>query len=360
MQLVSIIKKIDTLEQIFFKMPKHKEALIRYRVINRCIKDNIPATKSRLKEACEKALSDDSVVKRSIGIRTIDSDIHAMRYDSSLAYYAPIEFDRYRRAYYYDDPDYSIDNLHLNSEELQSLTFAATLLDQFKHVEMFNKFTGSVQKIVGLVNINRFLEENGTLDFVQFEKVPFVKGSEYLGPIIEAIRQKQVLSVTYRAFYRNEDHDHIIHPYLLKEYRNRWYLIGYHNELKENRTYGLDRIVKIAVNPGMNYIESRLPSNQYFKDVIGIFTAKGDPPEIKFELAKETAKYIINQPIHESQKTIKDKKLSVIFSLTVHPTVELVQLFLSWGPDIKIISPKSLKEKIIEILNNSLKNYKKS
>jgi predicted DNA-binding transcriptional regulator YafY len=355
MQLVSIIKKIDTLEQIFFTMPKHKEALIRYRVINQCIKDKKYVTKSELIKACESALD-----KKPIGIRTIDGDIHDMRNDDHLGYKAPIKFDRYRRAYYYDDPEYSIDNFPLNDEELQSLIFAATLLDQFKHVDMFNKFTGSVQKIVGLVNNYRFLEENGTLDFVQFEKVPFVKGSEYLGPIIEAIRQKQVLTVTYRAFYRNEDHDHIIHPYLLKEYRNRWYLIGYHNELKENRTYGLDRIVKIAVNPRINYLESRLPSNQYFKDVIGIFTIKGDPPEIKFELAKETAKYIINQPIHESQKKIKDRRHSIVFSLIVHPTVELIQLFLSWGPDIKIISPKSLKEKIIETLNNSLKNYKKS
>ena len=160
-----------------------------------------------------------------------------------LGYDAPIKFDRNRKAYYYDPSDYSIDNIPLNDEEIQSLTFAATLLDQFKNVEIFSKFTGSVQKIVDAVNIHRVQNEKGILDFVDFEKVPFVKGSEFLDPIIKAIRQKQVLKITYHAFHSEKDHHHDIHPYLLKEYRNRWYLIGFHDYFREIRIYGLDRIV---------------------------------------------------------------------------------------------------------------------
>ena len=110
-------------------MPKNKEALIRYRVINRCLKDFEYVTKEKLIQACEKTLD-----IYPIGERTIDADLHAMRFDNGLGYYAPIKYHRIRKAYYYDDPDYSIDKIPLNEEEIQSLAFVATLLDQFKGV----------------------------------------------------------------------------------------------------------------------------------------------------------------------------------------------------------------------------------
>ncbi|MGF1584327.1 MAG: hypothetical protein ACFCUM_03325 [Bacteroidales bacterium] len=79
-------------------------------------------------------------------MRTIDGDIHAMRYDRALGYLAPIRVDRSSSRYYYDDPNYSIDNIPLNEEELGSLLFASRLLDQFRDVAIFRTFTGSVSK----------------------------------------------------------------------------------------------------------------------------------------------------------------------------------------------------------------------
>lgn len=333
-------------------MPKNKEALIRYRVINRCIRDYTYVTKMQLVEACEKALD-----ISPIGERTIDGDIHSMRNDNGLGYYSPIKFDRNRKAYYYDPSDYSIDNIPLNDDELQSLTFAATLLDQFKNVEIFSKFTGSVQKIVDAVNIRRVQDEKGKLDFVDFEKAPFVKGSEFLDLIIKAIRQKQVLKITYHAFHSEKDHHHDIHPYLLKEYRNRWYLIGFHDYFREIRIYGLDRIVSIKENPKLAYIKSNFSPGDYFKHVIGIFSPLGEPPEIILEFKKETAQYIITQPIHESQQMIGETKDSITFSLKVHPTVELLQMILGWGHEVKVISPVSVKNEILKVISLIAANY---
>ena len=90
-------------------MPKNKEALIRYRVINRSLKDFQYVTKEKMIQACE-----DTLDIHPIGERTIDGDIHDMRFDNGLGYFAPIKYDRTKRAYYYEDPDYSIDNIPLN------------------------------------------------------------------------------------------------------------------------------------------------------------------------------------------------------------------------------------------------------
>ncbi len=113
-------------------MPKNKDALIRYRVINRCFRERTFVTLQDLKEACERTLD-----IYPIGDRTIQADINAMRYDGRLGYNAPIKIDRTRGVYYYEDPNYSIDNIPLNEDEMESLVFASRLLEQYSDVEIF-------------------------------------------------------------------------------------------------------------------------------------------------------------------------------------------------------------------------------
>ena len=163
-------------------MPKNKEALIRYRVINRCFIEKTYVTKQELKEACERALD-----IYPIGERTIDADINAMRYDEGLGYNAPIKIDRVNKTYYYDDPNYSIDNIPLNEEELDSIVFASKLLEQFKDVEIFKTFTGSVQKLVDAINVYRHNTEETYSNFIEFEKVEEQKGTEFIESLMDAV-----------------------------------------------------------------------------------------------------------------------------------------------------------------------------
>ncbi len=195
-------------------MAKNKNALIRYRVINRLLIDHNICPKEQLIEACE-----DTLDIHPLGERTIDKDIYDMRNDNGLAYYAPIKYDRNRGGYYYDDPDYSIDNLPLKADEIEALTFASTLLNQFRNTGLFNQFSGAVQKIVDAVNIQKANIQLPQYDFIDFEQVPFVKGSEFLQPIIEAIKNKQVLLIHYQSFDRDSPVDHSL---LFSSEKSKW------------------------------------------------------------------------------------------------------------------------------------------
>ena len=335
-------------------MPTNKEALIRYRVINRCLIDHKIVSKEKLIAACEDALD-----IYPIGKRTIDGDINAMRYDDRLGYHAPIKYDRFEGGYYYEDPDYSIDNFPINNDELQTLKFAASLLNQFKNVEIFRKFSGTVQKIIDAVNIRRFQQEEAELNFIDFEKVPFVKGSEYLETLIKAVKDKKVLTIIHRSFDSAEEHQYNIHPYLLKEYRNRWYLVGLNDHNKEIRTYGFDRIISINTNPDIAYIKSDFEPERYFKNTLGIIASPEEPPVIVLSFTKLQAQYLIAQPLHERQLIIEEDEEKVIISLKVHPTYELKSMILGWGRDVEVIEPKALRKEIISMLKGSLKTYEK-
>ena len=121
-----------------------------------------------------------------------------MRYDQRLGYYALIKINRIHKTYYYDDPNYSIDNIPLSEEELDSIVFASRLLEQFKNVDILKTFTGSVQKLVDAVNIYRHNREDIYQNFIEFEKVDEAKRTEYIEPILHALKNKELLRITFR------------------------------------------------------------------------------------------------------------------------------------------------------------------
>ncbi len=332
-------------------MPLNKEALIRYRVINRCLVDYKYVSKQRLMAACCDALD------HEIGERTLEQDIHEMKYDRHLGYEAPIEFSKEYRGYYYTDPDYSIDNIPINEGELEALTFASTMLDQYKNISIFSAFSGAVQKIVDAVNIRRILKESPTYPFVEFEKAPMNQGSEFLPVILGAIKDRMPISFLYQRFNSFRPHRHTIHPYHLKEYRNRWYLIGYHDELKTIRTYGLDRITDVKENPLIDFIDTGFNPEAYFRSTVGITVSHDKPQHVVLKFSSPQSKYILSQSIHESQRFIEENDEYVTISLDVAPTYELYALILGWGANVEVVEPIEMREQMKGILEAALRLY---
>lgn len=118
--------------------------------------------------------------------------------------------------------------------------------------------------------------------------------------------------------------------------------------------------MEISENPKLIYAERNFSPDEYFKNVVGIFSPLGEPPQIILEFKKEAAQYIITQPIHDSQQLIRETDESVTFSLKVHPTVEFFQMILGWGSEVKIVEPISLQNKIKDSLLANLQQYQKA
>lgn len=323
-------------------MPTNKEALIRYRVINRCLKDFKYATIERLMRTCQEAL-----YIPSISSRTIYQDIRDMKNDPRLGYFAPIEKDRDKDAFYYSDSDYSIDNIPLNEEEVKALTFAATMLDQFRNINIFSTFTGAVQKVVDTINIKRLSEDEDLLPFIQFEQSPASLGQQFIEPLIMAIKDKKVIRFKYQKFETDEVNTHKVHPYLLKQSRHRWYLIGRHDFRKNVLTFCLDRFVSSPEVVDIPYEDIGFNAQEYYKSVIGIISPKEKPQKVVLKFSRVQAWYVITQPIHSSQ-VVKMKKDHALIELTVVPTYELIMLLMGWGPEVEVIKPKKFREEILK------------
>jgi len=224
-------------------MPKNKSAIIRYKLIIQMLTNGKSASKNAIAEACFQRL------EMNVSLRTIENDIHAMRYSEGLGYYAPIEYEYSRQGYFYRDTDYSIDQIPVNDEDLQKLRLAARLLNQYGKVKAFQEFSGAIDRVVRLINYRKTQSDGKQFDFIEFEKNPPVQGMEYIDQLIPIIRRKRVIQIKHHSFWRNEVQNFIVHPYYLKEYKFRWYLVGYCEQRDDVRIFGLERIVSIEELP---------------------------------------------------------------------------------------------------------------
>lgn len=326
-------------------MPKNKDALIRYRVINKCFLEKKDVTLKELVTACEEALDISPLSER-----TIEADIRAMRYDRGLGYNAPIKMNRSKGVYYYEDPSYSIDNIPLNEEELDSLLFASRLLEQFKDIELFRTFKGSIDKLVEAVNVYHLPEYKDIRNFIEFERVEYTKGTNHLKELIDAIKNKSVIKIEYHSFTSPRSTFHILHPYHLKEYHNRWFLIGYNEQYSDIRTYGLDRIIKIQIEGTLRFKDVGFDAQRYYENVIGISVSQEEPVEIHIAFSELQTQYIMSQPLHRSQEFVKMLGNRYIYKFFLVPNYEFYALILSLGAEVEVVKPSNIRLNYVQIL----------
>ena len=338
-------------------MPANKYALLRYRIIDRCISNDASPypTKDDLRLACEEALygSDGDRVSES----TIEKDLWAMRNEGDLGYYAPIAYSKTHKGYYYEEEGYTINDINLNDDDLEALHFAAETFLQFRDIPIFKTYQQAIDKVVARLKISPDEQLREDAAYIQFEEAPAVEGMDHLAPLAEAIRGHQLVKIEYEKFSDGSIKPHDVHPYLLKEYRNRWYLISFEPSSDDFRTYALDRIRSLKVSKRTFEPDDSFSSDRFFKHSIGITELDSDPQHVVLKCQPTLGKYFETQPLHHSQKLTKKQDHTVI-ELDVLVTYELVSEILCQGPSIEVISPDSLRERISESIEAALRQYK--
>ncbi len=335
-------------------MSQIKNAQIRYRIIDRCLRNKYKPNPSKrdLREACEEALYG-SVHGDNICDSTIEKDLFAMRMDHD----APIKYSKISKGYYYEDENFSIENIPLTNEDLQAIQFAAKTLMQFRDIEMFKQFGNAIDKIVDRVTISANPLDEKIKEHVQFETGIKTTGNQFLSIILETIQNGKMVNFEYASYLSTNSKLRLVSPLLLKEYRNRWYLICHDEEKRKITTYALERMGEVSVTKQSATIPKNFSPEDMFEHTIGITTYDSEPENVVFKANNLAAKYIESQPFHHSQILEKEGKNKSTFSLNVIPTEELIREIMSYGGEIEVISPIHLRDKIADRVVDMIQNY---
>ena len=273
----------------------------------------------------------DKIIESGIKIsdRQLKRDIESLRTEFGL----DIHYSVFKKGYYLDNED---------------LTFPyfLKLLEFSQNIDL----------------LTSYLKEGSNIsEYIEFEDYNTFKGLQYIREIAFFIKDGLEVRLKYKRFDAVTEKEYNFQPYLLREYLNRWYVIGLLAETDEIRTFGLDRIVSLH-NSGQKF--KKCKSNNIvslFRNVIGINALENDIVEdIELVCKPFQGNLLKTLPLHNSQKVILETPDEIVFSYKLVVNFELKQRLLMISTQSKVTKPVSLKNEIERMLTEAQNCYKNS
>jgi len=295
-----------------------KESLTRHRIIIQKLR-NKPCSFEKI---LDKLQSESDLLEMNFEIskRTFQRDLKEIE----TLYGIEIKFNRSQKTYFIAED---------NQDEYSERMFEA--LDIFQ-----------------VLNLNQSLS-----DFIQFDtRKP--EGTEHLSGLLYAIQNRFQIQFRYQKFWSDEVELRTFEPYLLKEFRKRWYVFGYDLDKKEFRTFGLDRLHALNITQKKFQHPQQINPKEYFKDCFGIIGPNGEKmEEIRLKFTHNQGNYIRTMPLHHSQQIIKEDKGEMEVRLRLIPTYDFVMELLSHGEFAQVLEPVSLAKEVRKRLKAAGKIY---
>ena len=334
-------------------MSINKNALIRYQVLDRCFRNTGRMYFwEDLLEECNKALTEFDPKGDGIQRRQLFDDIRFM--ESEQGWSIPLERYRYGRKvfYRYEDPNFSINNQPLNESEAAQIKSALQIFSRFSGTPQFewvNELIPMLESKFGLIEREK--------EIISYESNIDLKGLHYLPHLFNAIINQRVLSVLYKDFKSSVPYEITFHPFYLKQYNNRWFVFGLNSDNQvPNWNLALDRIESLSETSNI-YKPSEMDWEDYFYDLVGVTRPEGVPiQEVVLMFSPEVAPYITTKPIHPTQKH-KNETDGLEVRIKVIPNFELQRLVLSFGDQVKVVSPQDFKERVSERITSAVGLY---
>lgn len=208
----------------------------------------------------------------------------------------------------------------------------------------------------GLAIDNQLIENREVRRRILFDEIP--GGTALLPAIISAMNQLTALIISYCSL-SHEPLDHAMFlPYFLKQWRQRWYLIGSPDGRAEIRVLALDRIselkqtdTKFEYDPGIN-------PDTYFDEVVGILLDdEYDCEPVTVRIYGKQAHYVELLPIHKSQRAINRGRGYIDFQYNLRPEYEFIHEILRLGSDAEVLAPQWVRKEIPWQAQEIVKRY---
>lgn len=330
-------------------MPVDKQVLLRYKILNRCFRNRFQEfTIDDLVDACNAALR--KADKQDVSKRTIQNDINTLEADYGIILDEKLKRGR-QRLYRYRDTSYSLPFLRMNDVERNKIQDAIRVLEDFEGEPLYDWARTLLMQVGG----GMFDEESSSV--VSFQSNPDLKGLNLFGKLLQAILGKRTLKIIYTPFGK-DSYSERVYPYHLKQFNDRWYLIAQAVGYETLGHYALDRIDSFE-EISLHYKEPEVDFSEYFDDVIGVTVPEHEESvDVILRVSNKRFNYIKTKPLHLSQRIISEEDGYTKISINVKINLELISLILSFGPDVEVIAPASLRAMIAKNISAMSVKYK--
>lgn len=194
---------------------------------------------------------------------------------------------------------------------------------------------------------------------IHFEKRK-PQGTEHLYGLLHAIKNRLQIRFVHQKYWEETPTDRHVEPYVLKEFKNRWYLLC--KDLKDGqiKSFGLDRLTELEILTRKFSFPNDFDVNEHYRYCFGIISPNGHQPEdVILSFNAFQGKYIKSLPLHDSQQILVDNKDELRIQLELFITHDFFMELLSYGDNLKVLKPQSLIDELQSTVRNINNRYEK-
>ncbi|WP_370214154.1 helix-turn-helix transcriptional regulator [Mesoflavibacter profundi] len=321
-------------------MANSTHAHLRYNILDHCFRYRSYSFEELLKAVNEGI--EELYPGESISERTLREDIKVFR-DKKDGFGAPLPDGK--RTYTYSDDNFTIAQRPLQKYEQYLLEAAQQLLSRFENHTKYNKLAEALIKFQ-----DEEEQENDAKKILFYDHNEEYKGINHLKPLYLAIKKKQVLQVIYRGFKDKESSVFEFHPHILKQYNRRWFVFGY-NKTKDIKAWSIpldERLISFERLEDVNYLDSDKDWELFFRTMVGVTRINENIERVVLRFYNGRENYFKTKPFQPDYEEFfeEDKQDQVWFETIINK--ELVQQLLSYGKDVEVLEPESLKKQMKE------------
>lgn len=323
-------------------MPKDKDQAARLREINRLLtlRKGAYVSTEELMRACD------------VQVRQLRNDIQALR---NLG--AQIKTDYKNGGYQYEEP-FDLVTMPMSTDDVYRLKFAAATLAQFGHLDIFQDFTETVQKIEQ--SVERWLRTQPEAEAIFFDTIPHYHGTVFIPLFLRAIRETRVVKFAYQSFKSPEVRYHEFQPWFLREHKHRWFVFGWLPAFENITPFALDRVCNTPELTNLRFSKPvEFDPKAHFAHTIGMTVHANAPvEEIVLQFSPEQTPYFLSKPFHPFEAIDQTDETGLRVKMRLILNFELVRKLAEIGPGVRVLAPKSLVSQVRDYLASALAQYK--
>ena len=350
--------KMEEKKKKFRDVGKTLDAWSRFLILDECLRDRV--NYYLLDELVDKV--NDKLEEYGydpVSKRTIQEDLKFMKSERGwgIELKSGITYGDYK-LYHYADPDYSIMNMPMTQAESDLLAEAMAMLGRFRVMPNNTWLESALRMMQVKFNVDC---DTTIAKPAQNDRL---KGLDWFEPLFEACRKRLIVTMKYNRFDRldKEPEQRVVKPYQMRQYNNRWYLVG-QEDAKLPRlpmvVIPIDRIVDLTIETleekkarekegGRYKVPTDMQIEAWYKDIIGVSRLpEGEPQPVRVKAWGLAAHYLETKPLHWSQEVQEGEGFKE-FKWNVIPNEELVQALIVYADQIEILEGEWVRKKLLE------------
>jgi predicted DNA-binding transcriptional regulator YafY len=273
--------------------------------------------------------------------------------------HAPVKFDRSEGGYVFEKgpqvgPKYELPGLWFNESELHALLTAQELLTKVEpgllapHVQPLQ---AKIEAILASLNDEpKEISKRVRIFALGRRKME----SKHFQIIATATIRCKQLKIRHYNRATNAHTERVVSPQQIVYYRDNWYMDCWCHLREELRSFSIDAIESVELMSDKSKTLSIKEVREVLGSGYGIFSGK-TVQWAKLRIGPNKARWVSRTVWHSQQKSSFDEEGHYLLEIPYNDDRELVNDILGMLPEVEIMAPESLRERVINVLKQSVK-----